>query len=191
MSITKWKFDKAHSSIGFWVRHMLVSRIRGGFNRWTGELQFDEAVPAAASVVAYIDASSIDTHVQHRDDRLRAPDVLDVEHHPLITFRSTFVERIDERHFQLNGELTIRGVTHDVVLDVEYGGRMRDPSNRERVGFSARATISRKAFGVTFNQVVDAGGLALGDKLEIAIDLQAVEESATTTLAGPQGPFGV
>ena len=191
MSISKWQLDRAHSNISFSVRHMLVSKIRGSFTRWTGELQFDEAVPAAASVVAHIDASSIDTQEQRRDARLRSADVFDVERHPLIVFRSTFVERIDERYIQLNGELTLHGITHDVVLDVEYGGRIRDLSDRERVGFSARTTLSRKAFGITLNPAVDAGGIGLADELEISIDVEAVAESAVVTQGPPTGAFGV
>jgi polyisoprenoid-binding protein YceI len=193
MPIKKWKFDMAHSSVGFAVRHMLVSRVRGRFNRWAGELVFDEAVPSATSLAVQIDAASIDTHEPQRDDHLRSRDFFDVERFPQLSFRSTKVERLDERRFQLQGELTLRGVTREVMLDVEYGGRMRDPSGIERVGFSAQTTISRRAFGITFNQILDTGGLALGDKVEVVIEVEAIdeprrvepiEEATPDTLAG-------
>jgi polyisoprenoid-binding protein YceI len=172
--MTTWKIDTLHSAISFVVRHMLVSKVRGRFNRWHGQLCFDQASQLTASVTAQIDASSIDTNDTQRDNHLRSPDFLDVAHFPLISFQSPRVESSPEEHLQLIGALTIRGVTREVVLSVEYGGRMRDPEGIERVGFTAHTTINRRAFGVTFNQVLDSGGLALGDKLEVEIEVEAI-----------------
>jgi len=169
-----WKIDPAHSHVSLLVRHMLVSRVRVSFTRFAGELRFDEAVPTSASVTAHIEAASLETHEPRRDAHLRSRDFLDVERHPLIVFRSTMVHPLGDRQLQLHGELTIRGVTRDVVLDVSYGGRMRDDAGVERVGFAAHATISRKAFGMTFNQLLATVGLAIGDKLEVGIEIEAV-----------------
>jgi polyisoprenoid-binding protein YceI len=181
--MTSWKIDTVHSTISFLVRHMLVSRVHGVFTRWQGGFVFDEADPAAASATARIDAGSIHTNDATRDAHLRSSDFLDVERFPSIGFRSTrasafaAAEAGKERRLHLAGALTIRGVTREVLLDVEYGGRMRDPDGIVRIGFSARTTVHRRAFGIVFNQMLDAGGLALGDKLDVAIEIEAVPES--------------
>jgi polyisoprenoid-binding protein YceI len=171
-----WRIDTTHSSIAFLVRHMLVSKVRGSFTRWSGALDFSEAVPRAGSVTVCIDAASIDSGVAERDAHLRSIDFLDAREHPFIVFESTDVEAMGSQQLRVIGDLTIRGITREVVLEVEYGGRVRGADGVERVGFSARTTISRKAFGITFNQVLATGGLALGDKLEILIDVEAVEK---------------
>src|SRR5262249_31775291 len=150
MVLKQWKIDSAHSSIGFAVRHMVISTVHGRFKRFSGSFVFAEAVPGASSVEVAIDAGSIDTQVPERDAHLRSIDFLDGARHPLVMFRSTMVEPIGARQMTVTGELTIRGITREVTLDVEYGGRVRDPLGRERVGFSAHTTISRKDFGITF-----------------------------------------
>jgi polyisoprenoid-binding protein YceI len=180
-----WRIDTTHSTIGFVVRHMLVSKVRGRFNRWRGELRFDEATPLSGAVTAQIDADSIDTNDRQRDAHLRSADFLDVARFPAISFRSTHVNSAGDKRFLLVGELTIRGVTREVALDVEYGGRMTDPDGIQRVGFTARTTINRRAFGVTFNQVLDSGGLALGDKLEIEVEIEAISDQDA---GGPHTP---
>jgi polyisoprenoid-binding protein YceI len=173
-----WTFDAKHSNISFSVRHMLVSRVRGEFTRWTGELRFDENQPEQSSFSARIDASSIDTNEPQRDEHLRTGDFFDVARWPQIFFRSRQIVRVDAQHFRVIGDLTIRNLTREATLEVTYGGKMRDPSGIERIGFSAQATIDRKAYGMVFNQVLDTGGLALGNKIEILIDVEA------TRLAG-------
>ena len=171
-----WRIDTTHSTIGFAVRHMLVSKVRGRFNRWRGELRFDEAAPLSSAVHVQIEADSIDTNDRQRDAHLRSADFLDVARFPAISFRSTRVDSAGDKRFLLVGELTIRGVTREVALDVEYGGRMTAPDGIQRVGFTARTTINRRAFGVTFNEVLDSGGLALGDKLEIEVEIEAISD---------------
>jgi polyisoprenoid-binding protein YceI len=171
-----WKIDTTHSTIGFAVRHMLVAKVRGRFNRWRGELQLDDSGPLSGSVSAQVDADSVDTNDRQRDAHLRSADFLDVARFPLLSFRSTRVAAAGDKRFQVAGELTIHGVTREVALDVEYGGRMSDPAGHQRVGFTAHMTINRRAFGITFNQVLDSGGLALGDKLEIDIEIEAIAD---------------
>jgi polyisoprenoid-binding protein YceI len=179
--MTTWNIDTVHSTIGFVVRHMLVSRIRGRFDRWSGLLRFDEPRDPAASVAVEIDAASVDTNDAQRDAHLRSADFLDVQRFPRISFHSTRVEAAPAGGLILAGDLTIRDVTREVLLEVEYGGRMRDPDGNERAGFTAHTTINRRAFGVTFNQVLDSGGLALGDKLEIIIELEAIAQGIGRT----------
>ena len=182
--MTSWKIDTVHSTISFLVRHMLVSRVHGTFKRWEGSFVFDEADPTAAFATARIDAASVETNDATRDAHLRSSDFLDVERFPSIGFRSTRVSAFTvtepghERKLQLAGALTIRGVTREVLLDVEYGGRMRGPDGVVRIGFSARTVVQRRAFGIVFNQMLDAGGLALGDKLDVAIEIEAVPAPA-------------
>jgi len=172
--MTTWQIDPVHSSVSFTVRHMLVSKVRGTFGRVSGRLDFDEAAPERGAIVACIEAASVDTHEPARDAHLRSGDFLDAETHPHITFRSTAVHPGPDGRLQVSGQLTLRGVTRPVLLEVEFGGRMRDPAGSERVGFSARTTVQRKAFGITFNQLLDSGGLALGDKLEVQLEIEAV-----------------
>jgi polyisoprenoid-binding protein YceI len=179
-----WKIDTTHSTIHFVVRHMLVSKVRGRFNRWRGELQFDEAIPLSGSVTAHIDADSVHTNDRQRDAHLRSADFLDVARFPVLAFRSTRVDSAGDKRFLLVGELTIRGVSREVALDVEYGGLMCDPDGNQRIGFTARTTINRRAFGVTFNQVLDSGGLALGDKLEIEVEIEAISHRGALLRVG-------
>jgi polyisoprenoid-binding protein YceI len=177
----EWRFDMQHSGISFTVRHLLVSKVRGRFTRWSGSMRFDEKDLAGSSVRVQVDAASVDTSEPQRDSHLRSPDFLDVEKHPHITFESTSVERDGKNAYRVNGDLTIRGVTRPAVLEVEYGGAMRDPWGNQRAGFTARTVVDRKEFGVSFNQVLDHGGLALGEQVTIEIDVeatQAVSQSA-------------
>jgi polyisoprenoid-binding protein YceI len=191
----EWQFDMQHSGISFMVRHLLVAKVRGRFTRWSGTLRFDEKNLAASSVEVQIDTSSVDTSEAQRDAHLRSPDFLDVANHPRMTFQSTKVERVGDA-FKVKGDLTIRDVTRPVVLDVEYGGSLRDPWGNQRAGFTARATIDRKDFGISFNQILDHGGLALGEHVTIEIDIEATrvaaqvspDAAATSTVRLPHSP---
>ncbi len=175
MTTTTWHFDTTHSSIAFSVRHLLVAKVRGRFQTWNGALQLDEKDLTKSSVAITIDASSVDTNEAKRDAHLRSPDFFDVEHHPTVTFVSSRVEVESDERLRVTGDLTIRGVTQPVTLEVEVGGVMKqDPWGQRRAGFSAHATIDRKAFGVSWNQALDHGGLALGDKVTLASDVEAV-----------------
>jgi polyisoprenoid-binding protein YceI len=189
MAAEKWNFDNVHSSIEFTVRHLLVSKVRGRFTRWSGAFEYDEKNPAASSVDVQIDVTSVDTHEAQRDAHLRSGDFFEVEKHPQITFKSSGVEAKGPAALALRGDLTIRGVTRPVVLDVELGGHVKDPWGNDRVGFSATTSIDRKDFGITFNQALDVGGLALGEKVDIAIEIEATRAvpAKETAKAADQG----
>jgi polyisoprenoid-binding protein YceI len=182
MAATTWQIDTVHSGIGFSVRHLIVSKVRGRFTKWSGTLEIDEQNPQASRVNVRIDAASIDTNEPQRDAHLRAADFLDTEHFPEITFASTRVERLSDEELRISGDLTIRGITKPVVLEVEQGGQIRDPWGNDRRGFAATTTIDRKAFNVSFNQVLDTGGLALGEKVEITLELEVFKSA---TVAAP------
>lgn len=177
MTMSEWEFDLSHSSIEFWVRHLMVAKVRGRFGTWSGTLRFDEDNPANAAVEVQIDAASIDTKEETRDTHLRSADFLDVENHPKLVFKSTKVEKRDAKHYQVHGDLTVRGHSEPIVLDVEYEGRVKDPWGNQRVVFSARTSVDRKKFGLTWNQALEAGGVLVGDKVEIEIEIQAVRKA--------------
>ncbi len=173
MAIENWNIDTVHSTVGFSVRHLMVSKVHGHFSKWNGSFAFDEQNPAASRVSVSIDAASIDTREAQRDTHLRSGDFLDVEKYPNIVFESTSVKSSGGSNYQVTGNLTLHGVTHPVTLDVEYGGRATHPHLGERAGFSGKTVINRKDFGVTFNQILDNGGLALSEKVEINLEIEA------------------
>jgi polyisoprenoid-binding protein YceI len=177
MAIEQWGFDAVHSSVNFWVRHLMVSKVHGRFTKWGGTFEFDEQNPSASKVDVKIDAGSITTEEAQRDTHLRSADFLDVEKYPQIEFKSTSVEGSGES-ITVKGDLTIHGTTRPVALAVDYAGRVKDPWGGERVGFSAKTSISRKDFGLVWNQLLEAGGVAVGDKIEIGIEVEAVKASA-------------
>jgi polyisoprenoid-binding protein YceI len=179
MALVQWDFDAAHSSIDFTVRHMLVSKVRGRFTKWSGKLEIDERDPSRSRIEVDIDVASVDTHEVQRDAHLRSADFFAADEHPRIKFVSTRIEPKGTEHFTVTGDLTIRGTTRPVVLDVERGGIVaRDPWGKKRAGFTATGTVDRKEFGVSFNQVLDQGGLALGEKVNVSIEIEATTSAA-------------
>jgi polyisoprenoid-binding protein YceI len=184
MPAAKWEFDTAHANIGFTVRHMMVAKVHGRFAKWEGSFTFDDANPAAAKAEVTIDVASIDTNEAQRDAHLRSPDFFDAEHFPAMTFRSTKIERVNGADFKVLGDLTIRGVTRAVVLDAEYAGKVTDLQGNARAGFSAKTFIDRKDFGLTWNMLLEAGGFAVADKVDITIEFEAVRQKAEAVPAG-------
>lgn len=173
-----WTLDATHSNVEFAVRHMMIATARGRLAGVSGTVTLDESDPSAGSIDVTIDAASIDTRESQRDAHLRSADFLDVEHFPTITFRSTRIEPVvDARHdrYRALGDLTIRDVTRPVVLDVAAEGRTTDPWGNERLGFSAATAIKRSDFGLTWNQILEAGGVAVGDDVKITIDVELVK----------------
>jgi polyisoprenoid-binding protein YceI len=179
MSTERWVIDSSHSGIQFTVRHLVIAKVRGQFSRWTGTLEAPGRDFARGSLDVLIDASSIDTGVVDRDAHLRSADFFDVERYPEITFKSTSVTETAGDRLRVAGALTIKGVARDVVLDVEVLGQAKDPWGNERAAFSATTSIDRRAFGLTWNQVLEAGGVMVGDRIDIAIDIEAVRQVAT------------
>ena len=178
MAAQRWNLDPAHSSIQFTVRHMVISKVRGAFEKWNGVIDFDQDSPEASRVSVRIDASSIDTHEPKRDEHLRSADFFDVANHPEIAFESTRIEKRKGDRYRVVGDLTIHGTTREVELDAEFLGTGVDPWGGQRIGFQGKAALSRKEFGLTWNQVLETGGLLVGDEIEIALDVQAVAAPA-------------
>jgi polyisoprenoid-binding protein YceI len=180
---TRWNIDTAHSGIQFTVRHMVISKVRGAFGRWQGAIDFDEQDPPASRVSVRIDAASIDTREPKRDEHLRSPDFFDVAAYPEITFDSTAVEALGGGRYRVRGDLTIHGTTRPVELDAEYEGTGADPWGGRRIAFQARTAVSRREFGLTWNQVLETGGVLVGDEIQIALDVQAVLAQAVENAA--------
>jgi polyisoprenoid-binding protein YceI len=174
MTTNNWNLDTVHSGINFSVRHMVVSKVRGRFAKFSGKLDVDEGDLTKSQIEATIDASSIDTGTPQRDAHLKSADFLDAERFPEIRFRSSRIDKLAEDRYRLTGNLTIREVTREIALDVEYGGRAKDPWGNERVGFIAKASLDRKDFGLAWNQVLEAGGVLVGDRVEIDLEVQGV-----------------
>ena len=178
---TTWDIDLAHANIGFAVRHLVISKVHGRFARWAGTLTLDDARPERSQVEARIEAASIDTHEPQRDAHLRSADFLNTDKYPDITFRSTHIEKAGKDRHQVAGDLTIAGVTRPVRLEVEARGRTKDPWGGERAGFSARTTIDRRDFGLVWNQALETGGVVVGEKVEIEIEVEAVKRAETAS----------
>ncbi|MFL5378165.1 MAG: YceI family protein [Myxococcales bacterium] len=178
MALGTWNIDPSHSAIAFSVRHMVVSKTRGRFNKWSGQLRFDPANPSASSVEVDIDPASLDTGDTQRDAHLRSADFFDVEKYPTASFRSTKVELAGEGRYRVTGNLTVHGITQPVLLDVSYEGSGKDPWGGERAGFSATTTIDRKHFGLEWNKALETGGLLVGEKVELNLEIEAVKQAA-------------
>ena len=173
-AVRTWNIDAAHSIAEFAVRHMMVSTVKGRFGSLEGAIEGDVANPTASSVRATIDVASIDTHDPQRDAHLRSDDFFNAEKYPHITFSSKRVERVDDEKYRVVGDLTIRGVTKEVVLDTEFEGQVRDPWGNQRAGFTATTQINRRDFGVNFNAALETGGLVVADKVKITLHIEAV-----------------
>jgi polyisoprenoid-binding protein YceI len=172
-----WDIDAAHSSIVATAKHMMVAKTRGHFGSFSGTIHIGET-PEDSSVEVTIDAATIDTGVEMRDNHLRSPDFLHVEEFPTISFRSTGIEVTGDDTFDLHGDLTIRGITRPVVLNVEYQGMVADPRSHRRAGFSARGEIDREEFGMTWNQAIESGGVLVGKRLKVEVEVEAVRSVA-------------
>ena len=178
MTTQTWQIDSAHSGIHFAVRHLVIAKVRGQFSRWTGALTVPDGDFSRATVDVTIDATSIDTGVADRDAHLKSADFFDVASFPELTFRGRRVEATGDDRFALIGDLTIRGTTREVALDVESAGQTKDPWGNVRAGFAARTSVDRKEFGLTWNQALETGGVMVGEKIEIELEVEAVRQDA-------------
>ena len=172
-----WAIDPAHSSFEFQARHAMIATVRGNFNEFSGTLNLDPDKPTNSSGQVEIDAASIDTRQPDRDGHLKSADFLDVESHPKLTFQSTRAEAGDDPDsFKLFGDLTIKGITKPVELDLTFNGVAVDPFGNQRAGFEATAVINRKDWGLLWNAPLEAGGVLVGDKVKLALDISAIKQ---------------
>jgi polyisoprenoid-binding protein YceI len=176
MSTERWEIDSSHSSVHFSVRHLVIAKVRGTFARWSGRVQVPDGDFSQATVSVTIDASSINTGVDQRDAHLKSPDFFDVAQYPELRFVGRRVEPRSEAEIDVIGDLTIKGTTREVVLRVEQHGQAKDPWGNVRAAFTAKTSIDRKDFGLTWNQALETGGVMVGDRVDIEAEIEAVQQ---------------
>lgn len=172
---TTYDIDPAHSEVGFKVRHMMVGRTTGRFAKFAGAFEYDEKDPKSWSTRAVIAAASVDTDNEKRDEHLRGEDFFDARKHPDMEFVSIGVRGWKAGRGRLVGRLTLHGVTKEVILDLEANGTTADPWGVERAGFTARGKIDRRDFGIVWNKALDRGGVAVGNDVEIALEIEGIK----------------
>jgi polyisoprenoid-binding protein YceI len=172
-----WSVDQAHSKVGFAVKHMGIATVRGEFGEFEGTLEIGEDL-AAARAYGTVKTASVDTNQDQRDAHLRSPDFFDAASYPEIRFESTRIEQADEDTYRITGNLTLHGVTRELVLDAEVQGTETDPqSGNERVGLEITSQLSRGEYGMLFNQALGSGNMLVADKVKLALDIAAVRQS--------------
>jgi polyisoprenoid-binding protein YceI len=174
-----WIMDIAHSTVGFSARHMMITKVRGNFTRVKGEVQLPEGSSIPLSIAAEIEAASVDTRNDQRDDHLRSADFFDVENYPRLTFKSTSIVKVSDATFDVTGDLTIRFTTKSVTFPVEVEGHATDLQGGRRIGYSARWRLDRRDFGLTFNQALETGGVLISNEVDIELDIEAVASEAS------------
>ncbi|RHW42562.1 polyisoprenoid-binding protein [Neobacillus notoginsengisoli] len=175
MAKTKWAIDPVHSSVDFSVRHMMIANVKGTFQSFDATVVADPSDLTNAEISFTIDAASIDTRNEDRDNHLRSADFFDAEQHPKITFNATDIKKTDEGEYDVTGGLTIRGVTRPQTFVVVYEGSGKDPWGNEKAGFSGTGSINRADYGLTWNAALETGGVLVGDKIKISFEIQAAK----------------
>lgn len=173
---TKWVLDPTHSELLFKVKHLMITNVKGEFRKFDASIESDGDDFDNASVTATVDASSIFTNNEDRDNHLRSDDFFSVEAHPEITFESTSLEKLDDENYRLNGTLTMKGVSKEISLDVEFGGIIKDPYGNVKAGFSVSGKINRKEWGLNWNAALETGGVMVSDEVRISSEVQFVRQ---------------
>ncbi len=172
-----WTVDHAHSKVGFAVKHMGIATVRGEFTEFEGTLEIGDDLPAAKAY-GTVQVQSVDTNQPQRDEHLRSPDFFDGAQFPELRFESTEIDALDDEEFRITGNLTIHGVTNEIVLHAEVQGTDIDPWGNERVGLEITGQLSRADYGMKFNQALGSGNMLVADKVQLALDISAVKQSA-------------
>ena len=179
MTKTKWVVDPTHSELGFKIRHLMISNVSGSLKNFEAEAEMNDADFSSAEITLTAAMASISTNNEQRDGHLRTSDFFEVEKYPELKFRSTKIEKIDNDSFALYGELTLKGITKPVKLNVEYNGLTKDPWGGERAGFLVTGKINRSEWGINFNSVLETGGVALSEEVRIHSELQLVKQAVS------------
>lgn len=173
---TKWVIDPVHSEIHFKVKHLVISTVTGKFDKFEGLVEAGSDNFADADVSFTADVNSINTSMPDRDTHLKSPDFFDAAGYPVLSFKSTGFKKKDESDYQLTGDLTIRGVTRGIVLDVNYGGTTKDPWGNLKAGFELTGKLNRKDYGLSWNAVTEAGGLVVSDEVRLQLNAELVKQ---------------
>lgn len=175
MTKTKWAIDPTHSSVDFSVRHMMFTNVKGTFHNFNAVVEADPTDLTTANIEFTVETSSVDTRNKDRDGHLVSADFFDVENHPVMTFKSTNIEKTDEGEYNVTGNLTLRGVTKQETFAVSFEGQGKDPWGNEKVGFSAAGSLNRSEYGLVWNAALETGGVLVGDKVKINLQIQAAK----------------
>ncbi len=175
-SQTKWNIDKAHTSLGFTVTHMLINEVDGKFKSFEGSFTSEKPDFTDAEIIFNVDANSISTDNEMRDNHLKSPDFFDVKNFPQIIFKSTSFQKVSDKKYTLEGNLTMHGITKSVKFDVEYGGTIQDSQNKTRIGFKASTVIDRFDYGLKWNKLIESGGAIVSENVRINLNLEFIKE---------------
>jgi polyisoprenoid-binding protein YceI len=176
-AVSTWRIDPSHSTVEFAVKHMMISSTKGRFSDFSGEINLDENDLANSTVNVSINVVSIDTHDEKRDEHLRSADFFDAENHPVMTFVSKQVRPKGDDEFEVVGDLTIRGITREVVLKAEREGMGTSPWGNEVAAYTAKTEIDRKDFGLVWNVALETGGILVGDKVKLNLEIEAIKQA--------------
>ncbi|HYF93838.1 MAG TPA: YceI family protein [Symbiobacteriaceae bacterium] len=177
MAKAKWVLDPAHTLLEFSIRHMMITNVKGRFSKLEGFVEADLNDLTQAEISVSVDAASIDTGEPQRDGHLRSADFFDVEKYPALTFKSWRIDRKGENQYELVGDLTIHGTTKTSIWTLTFEGQGKDPWGNERAGFSAETRVNRKDFGLTWNAVLETGGILVGDEVRISVQAEAIKQA--------------
>ncbi|MCM3568927.1 YceI family protein [Neobacillus mesonae] len=175
MTKTKWAIDSAHSSVDFSVRHMMIANVKGSFESFSADIEADPTDLTTANIAFTIETGSVDTRNKDRDAHLVSADFFDVENHPNMTFKAANIVKTDEGEYDVTGDLTLRGVTKQETFKVTFEGSGKDPWGNEKVGFSAEGSLNRSDYGLVWNAALETGGVLVGDKVKINLQIQAAK----------------
>ncbi|GIP40464.1 polyisoprenoid-binding protein [Paenibacillus sp. J31TS4] len=177
MSKTKWTVDPTHSSIDFTIKHMMIAKVKGAFHTFRADIEADPADLTTADIQFSVDLNSIDTRNSDRDSHLRSGDFFDIENQPQMTFRSTSIVKTDDDEYAVTGDLALHGVTRSETFSVTFEGAGKDPWGNEKVGFSGSGKIKRSDYGLTYNAVLETGGVLIGDEVKFTIEVEASKQA--------------
>jgi len=175
-STNKWVIDPAHSEIHFKVKHLVIATVTGSFDKFEGFLETDTEDFSNARIEFSADVNSINTNTPDRDNHLKSPDFFDAANHPKLFFKSSSFRKSGDSEFKLTGDITIRGVTREISLDVEFGGTMKDPWGNEKAGFELTGKLNRKDFGLNWNAVTETGGLVASEEVKLQLSVELVKQ---------------
>ena len=175
MTKTNWTLDPTHSEIGFSVKHMMISKVKGGFDKFDAKIVADPTDLTTAEIEFTIDVASIDTRNEDRDNHLRSADFFDVEKYPTLTFKATNIEKTDDDEYAVTGNVNLHGVTRQETFNITFEGQGKDPWGNEKAGFSGKSKIKRSDYNLTWNAALETGGVLVGDQITINLEIQAVK----------------
>jgi polyisoprenoid-binding protein YceI len=175
MAKQKWAVDAAHSSIDFSIKHMVIAKVKGTFHKFEASIDADPEDLTTADIDFSVDIDSVDTRNGDRDNHLKSGDFFDAENHPKMTFKSTKITKKSDGEYDVTGDLTIRGTTRPETFTATFEGHAKDPWGNEKAGFSAHGTIIRSEYGLTYNAVLETGGVLVGDQVQVSIEIEAAK----------------